>query len=379
MNAPAPRQASDAAATSRLLSVAPMMDWTDRHFRFFIRQISRRALLYTEMVNMNALVHGDLERHLGHSPEEHPVALQLGGDDPRTLAQCARLAEEWGYDEVNLNVGCPSERVQSGNFGACLMADPERVRECLSAMAESVTIPVTVKHRIGIDQLDSYEHLAGFVATASSSGAVRFTVHARKAWLKGLSPRENREIPPLRYEDVYRLKRDFPHLRIELNGGVRTLADARRHLERVDAVMLGRAAYEDPYVLAGADAEVFGATTGHPASGSAAGPSRREVVERMLPYIERSLAEGVRLNRITRHMLGLFSGRPGAKAWRRHLSENSHLDGADGAVLVAALRLVPSEVADERPATAEDVANGPADFGADGTAEATVDQELQPA
>jgi tRNA-dihydrouridine synthase A len=375
MNAPAPTPASITGPTARRLSVAPMMDWTDRHFRFFIRQISRSALLYTEMVNMNALVHGDLERHLGYSPEEHPVALQLGGDDPRTLAQCARLAQEWGYDEVNLNVGCPSERVQSGNFGACLMADPERVRECLSAMAESVTIPVTVKHRIGIDELDTYEHLAAFVATVSSSAAARFTVHARKAWLKGLSPRENREIPPLRYEDVYRLKRDFPDLQVELNGGVRALADVRRHLERVDAVMLGRAAYEDPYVLAGADAEVFGAQAGDIAKGSAEAPSRREVVERMLPYVERRLSEGVRLNRLTRHMLGLFASRPGAKAWRRHLSENAHLHGADGGVLLAALRQVPDEIADERPAPANERANGQADR----TSEATVDRELQPA
>jgi tRNA-dihydrouridine synthase A len=377
MTARTPGLGSGIPPTSRRLSVAPMMNWTDRHFRFFIRQITRRALLYTEMVNMNALVHGDLERHLGYSPDEHPVALQLGGDEPRTLARCARLAEEWGYDEVNLNVGCPSERVQSGNFGACLMADPERVKECLSAMGEAVAIPVTVKHRIGIDELDTYDHLADFVAIVSASGAARFTVHARKAWLKGLSPRENREIPPLRYEDVFRIKRDFPHLQVELNGGVRSLADARSHLERVDAVMLGRAAYEDPYLLAGADAQVFGAsvfgdteefgdTPGDASSGTTVGPSRREVVERVLPYIESRLDEGVRLNRMTRHMLGLFTGRPGAKAWRRHLSEHAHLDGADGEVLLAALRLVPDEVADERPAPADGPSAGPATGSATG-------------
>jgi tRNA-dihydrouridine synthase A len=333
---------------SRRLSVAPMMDWTDRHFRFFIRQITSRALLYTEMVNMNALLHGDVERHLAYSPEEHAISLQLGGDDPGKLARCARLAEEWGYDEVNLNVGCPSERVQSGNFGACLMADPELVRECLSSMRQAAAIPVTVKHRIGIDELDSYQDLARFVDIVSRSGAARFTVHARKAWLKGLSPRENREIPPLRHECVYRLKRDFPSLEIELNGGVRTLSEVRGHLERVDSVMLGRAAYEDPYLLAAADRELFGER------GEA--PSRREVVERMLPYVERRLAEGTPLNRMTRHMLGLFSGKPGAKAWRRHLSEHSHLPGADSGTIAEALARVPVDVADERPSSAAPLA-----------------------
>lgn len=318
-----------------------MMDWTDRHFRFFIRQISARALLYTEMVNMNALVHGDRRLHLDYTPAEHPLALQLGGDDPVKLAECARMAEEWGYDEVNLNVGCPSERVQNGNFGACLMADPVLVRECLTAMSEATNAPVTVKHRIGIDELDSFDHLRRFVEVVAESGAARFTVHARKAWLKGLSPRENREVPPLRYDDVYRLKREFPELTIEINGGVRSISEIHRLLHHVDSVMVGRAAYQEPYRLALVDAELFGEET--------LAPTRAEVVQRMLPYVESQSRAGTPLNRISRHMLGLFSGQPGAKAWRRHISENSHLPGADERVLVEALQLVPDAVA-EQPA-----------------------------
>ena len=319
-----------------------MMDWTDRHFRYLLRLVTGRTLLYTEMVNMNALVHGDLERHLGHSEAEHPLALQVGGDDPQLLGHCARLAEEWGYDEVNLNVGCPSERVQSGNFGACLMAQPELVRDCLQAMREAVSIPVTVKHRIGIDEQDSYDHLARFVGIVSGSGVRHFTVHARKAWLQGLSPRENREIPPLRYDDVYRLKHDFPELTIELNGGVRSLADARRHLETVDAVMIGRAAYEDPMVLAAADGVILG--------GRGTPVSRREVVEGMLPYIEMQMTRGVPLNRISRHMLGLFNGRPGARAWRRTLSEGAHLPGSGTELVVEAMARVPETVLESLPA-----------------------------
>ena len=323
------------------LSVAPMMDRTDRHFRYLLRQLTRHTLLYTEMVNMNALLHGDLERHLGHSAAERPLSLQLGGDDPVSLAHCASLAQSWGYDEVNLNVGCPSERVQNGNFGACLMAQPELVRECAAAMREAVSIPVTVKHRIGIDELDSYEHMAGFVTTVAEAGVERFTVHARKAWLAGLSPRENREIPPLRYDDVYRLKQDFPHLEIELNGGVRSLDAAAEHLRRVDAVMIGRAAYEDPFMLANADALLFGSRE--------APRSRGEVVTRMLPYIEEQLRGGEPLQRLTRHMLGLFSGRPGAKAWRRTISEGAHLPGAGPDLLLRALGEVPDFVREERP------------------------------
>jgi len=318
-----------------------MMDWTDRHYRVFMRGITQRTLLYTEMVTVNAVLHGDRERLLGFSALEKPLAVQLGGDDPKALAECARIAEAWGFDEVNLNVGCPSERVQSGNFGACLMVRPEVVAECVEAMRDAVHIPVTVKHRIGVDDLDRFEDVANFVRVVSQAGADRFTVHARKAWLKGLSPKENRTVPPLRYEDVYRLKREFPHLRIEINGGVRTLGDARRHLTRVDGVMIGRAAYETPYLLATADRAFFGAATPP--------PTRREVVTAMLPYLEARLAEGVPLHRITRHMLGLFAGQPGAKAWRRHLSENAHKGGAAASVLSAALQGVPLEVLDARP------------------------------
>lgn len=331
-------------ATPYPLSVAPMMDWTDRHFRVFMRGITRRTLLYTEMITMHAVLHGDRNRLLGFSPVERPLALQLGGDDPEGLAACARLAEGWGYDEINLNVGCPSERVQSGSFGACLMLEPARVRDCVAAMREAVRLPVTVKHRIGVDARDSYDDLYAFVATVAEAGAERFTVHARKAWLRGLSPKENRTIPPLRYGDVYRLKEDFPHLVVEINGGVRNLEEAKAHLTRVDGVMVGRAAYENPYLLALADRELFGE----------AGPlsSRREVVLGMLPYLERQLEGGVRLNSMTRHMLGLFANRPGAKGWKRHLSEQAHKPGAGADVLVEAMGGVPDEVLDERPLAA---------------------------
>ena len=322
------------------LSVAPMMDWTDRHQRVFMRGVTRRALLYTEMVTMNAVLLGDRARILGYSVVEKPLALQLGGDDPVKLAECARIAEAWGYDEVNLNVGCPSARVQSGNFGACLMAQPELVAACVAAMRAAVNIPVTVKHRTGIDDLDSFALLIKFVGTVADAGAARFSVHARKAWLSGLSPKENRTIPPLRYETVYRLKEVFPGLELELNGGVKTLAEVQLHLERVDAVMLGRAAYETPYALAETDARFYGAK--HI-------PTRREVVETMLPYVEAQRSQGVPLNSMTRHMLGLFAGQPGARAWRRHISENVHKPGAGAEVVSDALRLVPDAVLDERP------------------------------
>ena len=326
------------------VSVAPMMDWTDRHQRVFMRGVTRHALLYTEMVTMNAVLRGDRARVLGYSAVEKPLALQLGGDDPVKLAECARIAEDWGFDEVNLNVGCPSARVQSGNFGACLMAQPDLVAACVAAMRAAVNLPVTVKHRIGIDDLDSFERLTNFVATVADAGAGRFSVHARKAWLSGLSPKENRTIPPLRYETVYRLKETFPGLELELNGGVKTLDDVQLHLEHVDAVMLGRAAYETPYALAGTDARFYGA--GHV-------PTRREVVERMLPYLETQLAGGAPLNSMTRHMLGLFTGQPGARGWRRHISENVHKPGAGAEVVKDALRFVPDTVLDavlnERP------------------------------
>jgi len=323
------------------LSVAPMMDRTDRHFRFFLRRLTRETLLYTEMVTTAALLHGDRERFLAFDPEEKPLVLQLGGDDPRELARCARLAEEWGYDEVNLNVGCPSDRVQQGRFGVCLMARPRRVADAVAAMREAVALPVSVKHRIGFDDLDRYENMARFVATVAAAGCDRFTVHARKAWLSGLDPKENRTVPPLRYEEVVRLKQELPHVTIEINGGITTLEAVRRHLQSVDGVMIGRAAYERPFLLATVDREFFDA----PHSPL----SRREAVEAMLPYVERQLALGTPLKHLTRHLLHLFAHRPGARGWRRHLSENAHRPGAGPEVLTEALATVPAEVLDERP------------------------------
>ncbi len=314
------------------LSVAPMMDRTDRHFRYFMRLLTRRTLLYTEMVTTPAILHGDREKLLGFSPEEKPLVLQVGGDDPQQLAVCALVAEELGYDEVNLNVGCPSDRVQNGNFGACLMAQPERVARAVEAMAGAVGIPVTVKHRIGIDDRDRYEDMANFVAIVSEAGCQHFSVHARKAWLQGLSPKENRTVPPLRYEDVYRLKAEFPHLFIEINGGFTSLEQAKGQLDKVDAVMVGRAAYDTPYIFATADRNIYGEDV--------APPTRREVVEAMLPYIDLWVSRGVKLNSITRHLLQLFAGQPGTKAWKRHLSENAHLPGAGVEVVRAALEKV---------------------------------------
>lgn len=327
----------------RPISVAPMMDRTDRHFRWFLRRITRHALLYTEMVTTGALLRGENpERFLGFHPDERPLALQLGGDDAAELAECARMAEERGYDEVNLNVGCPSDRVQSGHFGVCLMGEPERVAEAVAAMREAVAIPVTVKHRIGFDDRDRYEDMLAFVDAVAAAGADRFTVHARKAWLQGLSPRENRDVPPLRYEAVYRLKAERPELVVEINGGVRSLDEARDHLGRVDAVMMGRAAYDDPFSLAAVDRELFGETAAEPAT-------RRRVVGELLPYAEELVRRGEPLSRLTRHVLGLFAGRPGARAWRRHLSEHAHLDGAGPEVLADAAAKVLDEVLDERP------------------------------
>jgi tRNA-dihydrouridine synthase A len=310
-----------------------MLDWTDRYCRYFHRLISRHTLLYTEMVTTGALLHGDRARFLDFFPQEHPVALQLGGSDPEELAQCAHLGQEWGYDEINLNLGCPSERVRSGRFGACLMADPVLVAECISAMVERISLPVTAKHRIGIDELDDYARLARFVETLAGAGCRTFIVHARKAWLQGLSPKENREVPPLRYERVYRLKEDFPHLEFVINGGILTLDQAGRQLQRVDGVMIGRAAYHQPWLLAEADRSIFG-TPDHPGS-------RHQVVERLLPLVETECGRGVPLKRITRHILGLFHGRPGAKKWRRYLSEHAHLPAAGPEVLARALALVP--------------------------------------
>lgn len=313
----------------RRLCVAPMMDWTDRHCRYFMRCLTRHSLLYTEMVTAAALLHGDTDRLLAFDPAEQPVALQVGGSDPQALAQAAKLGEQAGYLEINLNVGCPSDRVQSGRFGACLMAEPQLVAACVAAMRDAVAIPVTVKTRIGIDDQDSYEFLHHFVTEVAAAGCETFAIHARKAWLSGLSPKQNREVPALRYERVYHLKKDFPALEILINGGIRTLKDIQEQLQHVDGVMIGRAAYQDPWLLAQVDAQIFGATP--------AVISREDVVRAMLGYIEHQLGQGVRLGAITRHMLGLYQGQPGARHWRRYLSENAHRDGAGTEVVEAAL------------------------------------------
>ncbi len=293
-------------------------------------------MLYSEMVTTGAVLHGDRDRLLGFDASEHPVACQLGGSDPQDLAESAKIVADYGYDEVNLNVGCPSDRVQSGRFGACLMAEPDLVARCIAAMQDAVDIPVTVKSRIGIDDAESYEGLVGFVQRISETGCRYFTVHARKAILSGLSPKENREIPPLKYDYVYRLKQDFPNLEIVLNGGVQSLEEAVEHLTHVDGVMIGRAAYNTPAVLLGADRMIFGEAR---AGGDL---SRHDLVQAYLPYIETQVTSGTPLNRMTRHVLGLFNGLPGARAWRRYLSENAYADGAGPEVVEAALKLVPA-------------------------------------
>ncbi|WP_444888091.1 tRNA dihydrouridine(20/20a) synthase DusA [Microbulbifer sp. JMSA008] len=310
---------------------APLLDWSDRHCRYMWRLLSKRARLYSEMVTTGAILHGDRQRHLQFDAGELPVALQLGGSDPRELAKCARIAEEWGYAEINLNCGCPSDRVQSGRFGACLMAEPDVVAAGLSAMRDAVSIPVTVKHRIGIDDMEDYPGLTRFVEAQAAIGTETFIVHARKAWLQGLSPKENREIPPLNYDMVYQLKEDYPQLQVIINGGINSLEECQQHLQRVDGVMLGRAAYQTPALLSQVDSVLFGENEG---------PDAAQVVEQMLPYIERELASGQRLNHITRHMLGLFQGLPGARRFRRHLSENAHKKGAGPEVVEQALSLV---------------------------------------
>jgi len=310
-------------------SIAPMLDWTDRHCRYFHRLISQQALLYTEMVTTGALIHGGHHRFLQFNAAEHPLAFQLGGSNPHDLALCAKMVEDYGYDEVNLNVGCPSDRVQNGRFGACLMAEPELVAECVAAMKQAVSIPVTVKSRIGIDERDSYEELAHFVATVAAAGCETFIIHARKAWLSGLSPKQNRDVPPLRYEVVYQIKQDFPQLNIILNGGINTLEQADEILQQVDGVMVGREAYHNPYLLADVDRRFFGATT-EP-------QSRDKIMQLLIPYIQQQLDEGVRLHSVSRHILGLFHGEPGARGWRRHLSENACKSGADIQVILEAL------------------------------------------
>ncbi len=309
-----------------------MMDRTDRHYRYFMRQITRCTLLYTEMITTQAIIHGDRHKLLDFSLEEKPLVLQLGGDNPKQLAECAKIAQDWGYDAVNLNVGCPSDRVQNGNFGACLMAQPELVAAAVDTMQQAVSIPVTVKHRIGIDNRDRYEDMLEFVRIVSEAGCSHFSVHARKAWLQGLSPKENRNIPPLRYEDVYRLKQDLPHLFIEINGGITSLEQVQQHLQFVDAVMIGRAAYDRPYLFATVDQDIYGKST--------AIPSRDHIVAAMLPYIEYWVDRGVRLNSISRHMLQLFAGQAGTKAWKRYISQNAYLPDANSTTIAKALALV---------------------------------------
>lgn len=323
---------------ARRFAVAPMMDWTDRHCRFFHRLLTRRALIYTEMITTGAVIHGDRARLLAYDPAEHPVALQLGGCEPHALAQCARIGADFGYDEINLNVGCPSDRVQEGRFGACLMAEPALVGDCVAAMKAAVPIPVTVKCRIGIDDQDPEASLDAFATTVAQVGVDALIVHARKAWLKGLSPRENREVPPLDYERVFRLKAARPHLPILLNGGIASVEQARSFLDRVDGVMMGRAAYQEPWRLLAVDSLIFGETP--PVAGAKA------AARAMLPFIERELAHGTRLSAITRHMLGLFRGVPGARAFRRALATEAVKPGAGAHVLSDALALVMDSGAD---------------------------------
>ena len=319
----------------RRLSVAPMMDCTDRFDRYFLRRITRRTLLYTEMVTTGAILHGDRDRLLRFDPDEHPVALQLGGSDPAALAECARIGADTGYDEINLNVGCPSGRVQSGRFGVCLMAEPGLVAECVQAMRRAATVPVTVKCRIGIDGRDNYGFLRDFVSAVADAGCRTVIVHARTAMLTGLTPKQNREIPPLRYEVAARVKADFPGLQIVLNGGIRSLHEAEAHLATFDGAMIGRAAYHTPWSLADADRRLFGDPP--PCT------DRREAALAMMPYIEREVAAGVPLHRILRHMTGLFRGVSGGRAWRRYLAQNAHKPGAGPDVLRAALALTGSD------------------------------------
>jgi tRNA-dihydrouridine synthase A len=314
-----------------------MMDWTDRHCRYMLRLISRRALLYTEMVTAEAILCGDRNRLLSYDQAEHPVALQLGGADPEALAVCARIGADCGYDEINLNVGCPSDRVQSGRFGACLMLEPDHVARCIEAMVGAVDIPVTVKSRIGVDNQDEWESLSALARVTRDAGSVRHIVHARKAWLRGLNPKQNREIPPLRYDVVYRLKQANPSLVVIMNGGIQTPFDIDSHLLEVDGVMLGRAAYNNPYLLAHVDGDYY--------ADNRPMVSRRDIVIEMIDYIEKEIKEGTSPRSLTRHMVGIFQGMPGARRWRRHLSEDVHQGQSVGAAIRYALDQVPREIA----------------------------------
>ena len=318
---------------NRIFSVAPMLDWTDRHYRYFARLMSKQALLYTEMVTTGAILHGKGD-YLAYNEEEHPLALQLGGSNSIDLAKCAKIAAERGYDEINLNVGCPSDRVQNGRFGACLMAEPKLVAECVDAMKQVVDIPVTVKTRIGIDDHDSYEFLTRFIDVVKDKGCEEFIIHARKAWLSGLSPKENREVPPLDYLRAYQIKKDFPDLHISVNGGIKTISEMNTHLQHLDGVMVGREAYNNPFIISEVDSKLCGIQTPE--------LTRHQIAELMLPYIERHLQQGGRLNHITRHIIGLFQGLPGSRSWRRYLSENAHKKDAGIEVVTTALSLIES-------------------------------------
>ena len=321
---------------SHKLSVAPMMSHTDRHFRYLLRLLSRHAMLYTEMLTTGALLRGDTDRHVRFHAAEHPIGIQLGGNDPGELADCARIAKHYGYDEINLNVGCPSDRVKSGRFGACLMAEPGLVAECVQAMATADGLPVTVKTRTGIDDCDSYDHLSGFIATVSAAGCRTFIIHARKAWLQGLSPRQNRTIPPLQYGLVYRLKQDFHQLEIIINGGINGLAEVQDHLHYVDGVMLGRAVCNNPYLLAGVDKTLFGMNN--------MTVSRRKILDGYMQYMETEMANGENLYAMSRHILGLFHGQYGACAYRRYLSTEAHKKNAGVEIINQALALIEESV-----------------------------------
>jgi len=317
--------------SSLKLSVAPMMEWTDRHYRYLVRLMTRHTRLYTEMVTTGALVHGDRERFLKHHQAEHPLALQLGGSDPQAMQQSAYWGEQAGYDEININVGCPSDRVQSGRFGVCLMREPKQVAHCVEAMRSTCSIPITVKCRIGVDEDDSYEFLTHFIDNVSAAGCTTFIIHARKAWLKGLSPKQNREIPELDYARVYQVKNDYPHLNIIINGGIQTLSEMQTHLQQVDGVMVGRQAYKHPQFLLHVDEQLFSDDSG-------ADITMHSVINAYINYVDDNLIAGVPLNSMTKHILNCFQGVPGAKCWRRYLSENSHKDNAGTEVIMDALK-----------------------------------------
>ncbi|MGB2002877.1 MAG: tRNA dihydrouridine(20/20a) synthase DusA [Porticoccaceae bacterium] len=324
-----PFTANSLSVPNRKFCVAPMLDWTDRHCRYFMRLISRHAVLYTEMITTGAILHGDTHHHLHMDAFEHPVALQLGGSDPADLARACVLASQYDYAEINLNCGCPSDRVQNGMFGAVMMKNAQITADCVAAMQDAVDLPVTVKHRIGVDDFDSYEFLCDFVETVAATGCNTFLVHARKAWLKGLSPKQNREIPELNYDRVYQLKKDYPQLEIIINGGVTDLTQSQQHLQQLDGVMVGREAYTNPYLLATVDQAIYGS--------EAPVKSRQKIAEEFLQYVDNELSKGTKLQAMTRHILGLFHGMPGARQYRRHISENAYKSDAGIDVLTAAL------------------------------------------